>query len=423
MGSGASISQAPDGYEIVRLYDEEVKRYATHPGIVTISYFSGTANAAGMGTALGTVTNHIKTRLLEVLQANPWLCGTLDTKQALLYPKEVSESHLNDILITPTSMMSNLTRDKSYSEINKGACDLCEVGDAATLLKTKRMVCKACIVPVNDSEVAFIFCISHYIADGYTYYKILNMLSAGKNVEVMTPRRKEQDSYTYNEKLILGEAMAKYQNSMSIAKHFIYDNVTAKTPYDGYMVNYIDEAKVNVEREKHDDHNHSVSTNDVLLSQVSNVCKPRLMMHAINLRRRSDKFNNDDAGNYENIMVYDDIGYDNPMDIRRSLSCRLPYYQMSPKPLPSFFEKTSFAFMSSWCFHWFKTLKIEGCESLLHLPVLKMQYDKSDYLHSPMDLFITFQATPEKRAMLIVNRRASKDDYKMGVALGDAILE
>lgn len=82
---------------------------------------------------------------------------------------------------------------------------------------------------------------------------------------------------------------------------------------------YVDEFKVEEAKKKCTA--GFISTNDILNSQYMNACAPvRLGMMTINYRPRCSILNNNDAGNYEEIVLSDIGGYTSPENVRMSLN-------------------------------------------------------------------------------------------------------
>ena len=105
-----------------------------------------------------------------------------------------------------------------------------------------------------------------------------------------------------------------------------------------------------------------------------------------------DVFSEDLAGNYENVMLLSNKGYTSPALVRKSLTDGFPLnHTVETGKLPGFCSKVRLTFHTSFIPRRPLDLAIEGCEQLLHLPL--MMLTPMDYLSCPLDFSICFQAT------------------------------
>jgi hypothetical protein len=303
---------------------------------------------------------------------------------------------------------TSFTRETNYGAINKACVDANIIGPLKNFIKNKSPLCRALLRPVKDStdEVCFVFSLSHHYADGHTYYKILNMFGASNPVESMDAKRKVQSDYSAAEVRISGKETLNYGKSLSIAKHMVWNNMLCSSKEAGSHVYYIDDAKVKErkEAEKSVGSVPFVSTNDIILSEYCKACKCDYTMMAFNYRGREPSFSSLDAGNYENVILLDKKGFESPAGVRSALTPPTgevgPIVQAGMK-MPSFWKKIRFSFATSWKFPF--NFDVEGCEQLLHLPVMK-EGDGEDAFGYMIEFAIVFSPQPGKTGILLVTK-------------------
>ena len=413
-----------DGLVRIKLLKEEIARYAQHNGIQSLTFYNGERNAAGMSGTLGCLTQHLKTRVMEMLEANPWLAGTMENATTLVYNPNPGEKELDSILFFPYKHLGVSREEDDYYDINNVAVEEGNIGDIATQLKFNRPVTKIIAALCNegsDDECVVSVAMSHYIVDGQTYYSVLNMLGSKSTATKLTIDRVEQSQYTKKEIELCGAANPKYGSSLTYIKHILWNNVLKKNDYTDILCHYIDEEAIEGAKKKRKEDQEYISTNDILVSQYATISKADLFMQTHDYRRRMpDVFSEDLAGNYENVMLLSNKGYTSPALVRKSLTDGFPLnHTVETGKLPGFCSKVRLTFHSSFIPRRPLDLAIEGCEQLLHLPL--MMLTPTDYLSCPLDFSIMFQATPTRRAYLIFCKRGDPEEYAKMEGLGESL--
>tara|TARA_A100001015_G_scaffold13300_1_gene15562 strand:+ start:900 stop:1724 length:825 start_codon:yes stop_codon:yes gene_type:complete len=188
----------------VTLLKMEGSEYMQIDGITTVTFFKGQLPR-----------DAIKKRFFDIIKANPWIAGRLekcdagadkgkvqivfDTKK-IPDGQEFDDSYLKDLFFeVEVADFSSSTPFEQINEKIKNDANLKKAHIAEsgwTLLKKKLPFTKLTVVRsanANDTW-ALIFSVSHTIADGYTYYRLLNMLSLSKDsnesVRPLKPERK-----------------------------------------------------------------------------------------------------------------------------------------------------------------------------------------------------------------------------------------
>ncbi|KAL7546419.1 hypothetical protein ACHAWF_009755 [Thalassiosira exigua] len=344
--------------------------FLSKPAISTISFFKGDVD-------LEQSKRWLKERLSAICKANPWLAGRLVKKKKV---------HKNLLLAMPQSVTGEDV-DALICEDADGALSgvgvrtpyekLCD-----TLLKSKMVVgpgyklvgkdlrcSKFTLAKVADGQVALIVSITHAVADGHTYYKVMSMLSG--DVEELSSTRKH-DFVPQSEEAI-GKMESKCLSSLPFAlcciKSLLFGS---KAKIDA---RYVDEDKV--KELKADVKSGYISTNDILTSAFSRSVRTDILMMAINLRKRVKEVGESDAGNYSLVVVHDSKSSASPSGIRASLEGP-PYTRKGGKPLPGFFKTVNAraGMITNWAFPFFQA-DVSLCDANgertipldLHLPI------------------------------------------------------
>ena len=293
------------------LLKRELSIYFNHPAICTVTFFEGSISVA---------ETHFQSRFSQVLKANPWLGGKLvisGNEQKLVY---CTETQLNDVLSVITTAIA-ISPQTEYETLIKTCSPFSLGGDGNLnghkLLKAGAPVCRLTIAPTKrPSQFLVLFSLSHAIADGYTYYEILNMLtdSADVSVRALNPQRKME--YQQLLPTLISPPILKFGSSLTFLKAYLMGMF--RKPASRALAYYVEEVKV--EEAKKSCTTGFISTNDILTSHYMNACAPiRLGMMTINYRPRCSILNNNDAGNYEEIVLSDKGGHKTPESVRKSL--------------------------------------------------------------------------------------------------------
>lgn len=405
-----AIFPAPETVKREPLFEREAAIYMQHPPICSVTFFQGDLEAAKL---------FLESRLTTVLALNPWLGGKLakvGKKLELVYPEE--PTLINDIFTVISEPVKNLEMTTEYEELMKTCIPLSiggnGLGNGTKQLKEKSVVSRFVIAPTASANsdnpgFALVFSLSHAVADGYTYYEVLDMLSDDSltSVRAMNPSRKQEYEFGHLSRLISPNVL-KFGSSITFIKAYLAGMV--RKPPARPLAYFIDESKVNQAKKEHAHATDSfISTNDIITSHFMTVCSPRLGMMAINYRPRCSILDPNDAGNYEEILLSDFDGYQTPAAVRASLVADASgAYLGIKKPLPGFWEKCQLAFISSWAISGTGRpfdLSFGGkTQQLLHLPILFLPMPLAK---CPMDTAIVFRALPNKLALLVFAKKAN----------------
>jgi len=112
-----------------------------------------------------------------------------------------------------------------------------------------------------------------------------------------------------------------------------------------------------------------------------------------------------DAGNYESIIVYDKGVYAKPSGIRQSLTSGKVFRGLKEK-LPSFFEAATcdMGLITNWA-PFSKEIKLKGAKEILHLPLTTAKGK------IPYDVAIIFRPKEDKTGVIYYTSKYSKEAF------------
>ena len=377
----------------VRLLYYETTYCMGLPAISSLTIFKGAAP-----------TEDLRVRLSDITKANPWLSGRLVRRPG---KKVTLEYNPGSSSISPCPAVP-------LDEIPVGTVDLCAPYDAmmASICETRAVVpLGRKLVNVEgdggrlfrvtlihgvvkgDPCFALFVSMSHVIADGHSYYSVLNMLSRSALVVSLSPERKCMFD-TLVPKLLGEDAIAFYRNSLASAvKRLYHTYLTRQAPARVFL---IDPKKCEKTKRGGSGEVAFVSTNDITTSSFLNLSNTDVGSMVINLRGRVPELLDSDAGNYMAGILFlpDDFRF--PSLVRKALqngfrrASRTP-----PRPLPMGWARfrAKMAIATNWA-SFFNGLELRGCTQLAHLPLNPPQPP----LHS---LAVFFRPRPGELAVLV----------------------
>ena len=358
----------------------EASQMMISPGIASITWFKGDAAKA---------TAVLKERLRALVEANPWLAGTLTKSSgplSLTYSRKPSAEWLEE-LFNPTLVKgkackkpimidTTMSWEQLCRAVSKTAAEVC-TGNAA---KNKGFPLLALsIVPDSktpDTAFAVILSASHVILDGFNYYQVMSMLSSGGEIKALNVARKHE--IKHENQVASGVEETKFALSGAVMCNVVCGMLCGKKPVISNF--YLDAAKVS--QTKQDAASAGgvdfVSTNDVLLSKFGGAVGARVMLMPIGWRGKLPLLSKDaDVGNYEGCLVFTPDDYAHPALVRKTLKSGPPTWlrggggeMTPPAPLPAGCAAMycRLGMITNWTFDHFTELAIDGCEHLLHVP-------------------------------------------------------
>eukprot|EP00956_Cyclotella_meneghiniana_P024031 scaffold47924_cov41-Cyclotella_meneghiniana.AAC.1 len=394
-----------DGAESTSTYqplldtESSLVHFLAEPAITTVTFFKGAVDAKSSSAWL-------KDRLTAICHDNPWLTGQLVKnkkihKNVLLeIPSPIpTDEDINAIICNGDSAeLSRISSKSKYEDIANAILKSdAVVGPGYKLIgKRDHRVAKFTLIQMdNKDEVALIASITHAISDGYTYYKIMSMLNG--DIEELSPVRKH-DFITASIDAI-GAKEHKFLSSTSFMICCLKSMLCGSKP--NMDARYIDQDKVILCKEKVQD--GFVSTNDIVTSSFARATKVDILLMAINLRNRVKGTNENDAGNYESVILHDSKSASTPQALRKTLTGGAPFKRAGDTALPGVIKtvRSKVGMMTNWSFLdvWEANLKLfdsSGDQTIpiaLHLPV----YNIKDIA---FPTGIIFRANPDRVAIM-----------------------
>lgn len=392
------------------------------PGIATITFYQGNLESTA---AL------LHKRLAALLKVNPWLNGRLEKTKSpqqllLTYSRDFNEESVaSEIMISnPPGLM--LSQNQSYEELCKKV-SACIVNKGHALLKNQEALIKLSLVPVlenSNDRFALIFSVSHIIADGYTFYALLNSLFNNSEPPILEPARELEASKKIP--WAVGEKEYNYIFSVKYFLNTIRGFLFGKTKE--IIIHYVDTNKINEKKSEVTQDsvlssqdaiapNAFISTNDILTSGFIQAVGSRLCLCAINLRNRINGIGFHHAGNYEAVLLFDYETGKTSQGIRKTLTDGSPF-KPTVVPLPGLWEGIfcRMALITNWA-TFTGDLTLPDCKQILHLPL----YPTPDKV--PFDCAIVFEPNPGQTAMIVFAKRVNPERIREFCPFGESVFE
>jgi len=362
----------------------------------------------------------VKERVLKLLELNPWLASTIikANKEVMMAFDETltPEELVDDILIQDLDLCIDETMD--YEQMRK-AIEKHVVGTGNVLLKSGAYVFKVTLLSHkinNTSGVAVLFSISHVPADGYTYYKLLNVFFDPSQMTAMNYQRK----FEAVDKIegFIGKKNYRFTSSAPMIVNVLKNLLFGKKVQ--YFSRFVDDKKVEAIKTAYANDDNSefpfISTNDVITSSHFRATNSRLVMSAINLRNRIEGMDNEDAGNYEFVLLLDKAHANSPEAIRRTLSSK-GQFEPNDGHLPGVLEalKSNITLVTN-ASGFIGDYRLGELKQILHLPIFN---PKSIFC----DFGVVYKAKDKRTAVFYFSKKTSAQHYLANTELGESVSE
>jgi len=268
--------------------------------------------------------------------------------------------------------------------------------------------------------VALVVSGNHCFLDGYSFYRLYNMLSSDVPIESLNAIRKQELPEKIKKKLNDEVTIMEEQRVLWVMTMLGKQVLTTRFfPEALTQVFYVDERWIQDQKveaskltatSREDAHvSPFVSTNDLLSSEIlkSMECDEAYM--AVNFRNRVENCHNKDVGNYENVILYMPQDYDTPQLIRKSLTGK--YYLRASTPTTKRLSKWSngkVGIVTNWS-KFPVELKIGDARhgtcgnEVLHMPL----YHCVGEPMSMMNTAVIFRPSANKTAVIFMGDRRS----------------
>jgi hypothetical protein len=381
-------------------------------------------------------TEDLKRRITELVQANPWLACRLKKevdpsdkkkKPAMVFDtqpkreaivadhyKEYSEA---DVQGDKKLKLSTIDISQPYQAICKAVGKTAGVHcTGSKCLGKNAPQFRVTVVPSADGgRFALLVSISHVIADGYTYYEILNLLSLNAPMKVLDPVRKS--GFTESLKTALGKKEYNFPCCAGYLFNAIGNMMFGSKPK--VRAHFIDKGKVAAAKAKEAGGSVPfVSTNDIVTSAFGKLTRTNVLEMAINMRDRLPSYTMADAGNLEWALYFRPKDFATPSLIRQSITTKDGKLGRccagSNTKLPGFWgaARKRIAIITNWSSnHTGECVLGNGCTQELHLPI---------YTMAPLEFGIVFKPTPDTLGLMTWSRHIKKGDFQQG-GQGDGV--
>jgi hypothetical protein len=397
--------------------------------------------------------NHIADRLKAIMHANCWLAGRLvkkNSKVFITYPKQLSDDIVQKHYKEVTIDNAKLPKSKRFHETSSLEILLSHVKDLFVtrgndcVNKPNEVLFKVIVIRVYDrvdsesdkeetkakdgksplvvARTVLLFCMSHMLGDGYTYYSIYNMLDKRNEIRSLIPERK---SALFMSKLeeIQGKAFKDFLVNPLLILRMISVLLFASKPKIQFFKIKKDEIikiKKNLESSNHEKSDQEegnktsfLSTNDIVATWFFRQCQSTFGSLACNVRNRISGLGDDLAGNYLTFVSYSNDDFDNPWNMRKSLPRLSAHKEIGQSKVPSMLDLLpyKFAAVTNWS-TFFQELHFnqEANPFLFHVPVL--DNNESGF----KDLLVIFSPTKDEIGLFILSRTLNEEKYWLNSA-------
>ncbi|KAJ3119784.1 hypothetical protein HK100_000158 [Physocladia obscura] len=374
---------------IVQLREmEQRSRFAATP-IVSATFFRGEAPVAV-----------IRSRVGEILLANPWLAGHLehvnfaDTSTPVnLHVPDVNNINIDDyvtVAASDTISFSSIDDPKTiFDKVHSELPHICKELPRRRLAAEKSRLFNITIaVPAsstsNDAlEFALIMSMSHIIADGHTYGAVFMMIDPTRPIVAMDPVRAVKILQPALELapdalVVLNSVSFWLRFAVSTAIHFVWSlvvrgrGIQSVPQFRRVNAEFICEQK---KLYKEQQPASPVSTNDVIASWFLRAANATLGSVTVNLRGRVRSLGSLLAGNYSTSILFEAADVVTPALIRKAFSSP-PYLRRrglgpdAPLIKVPWFRRFSYALVTNVS-TLYEEIRFENCELLFNLPLMK----------------------------------------------------
>ena len=351
------------------------------PSISTCTFLAGDPREAAA---------RLRERTREVLRLNPWLGGRLDqargeARPVLVYGQVAGK---DDPTLggafeaaapggTPGCALSHRT---PYRDLARALNRLLVKTGTACLGRADEPLFRVAVVPdalEPKARWALVVSVSHVIADGHTFYQVHNMLSDGREIRALEPRR-EVDVPGLAESAMGGDGGFLSNPRPGLLLSLVSAGLLGALfgPACAVDLRYVDDAYVAQEKAKvaRAGTVPFVSTNDIVTSEVLASSRCSLGLMDVNLRGRVPGCGSGLAGNYEEKIVYRPPDFGSPelvrasiLDPGRLMRASEPLTSL-PQSVRELWGVDSMACVSNWA-TFAEDVVLEGHRAELHVPV------------------------------------------------------
>jgi len=391
-------SQSSRGVTELTLMQEESSNFFIEncQPIATVTHFRGKPP-----------THAIKARVASIIRANPWLAGSVswnaERTRVLLRYEESAEG----VDIERFFMEMPPGTPQIYSGMPPEELCISLEGCPAVVMKSKDCLAstssssaslfKVAVVPDSKSPsegFALVVSMSHLLGDGYSYYKLFNMLSDAGEVSALRPQRKEE--HVRELETVIGGVPKvggpSIEKRIAFSLNFVRTALLTRMTIGMY---HVDEASMKEAKSRaHSEGVDFLSSNDILATAFVRMVGADVLLVPADMRGRLPCLEQKDAGNYSSILSFAGEKASKASGIRQSLARNLASYTRGDD-LGVFRILTSrIVAVTNWS-SFARCLVLDACEHRFHQPVF-------DIKNLPFQGGIIFRSNPGKLSMMLV---------------------
>ena len=392
-----SLLEKHKGVIIHKLLDYEKGLYLQgERPITTLTWFHGDYRKAA---------SILQERGALILEHNPWLGGRvlkIDGALSLVYNNNNAYNFIRDHFCLVDPDQSPLSRNLPIVGLGKA------FKSKGLFLENGQSLFRVTIVPCRASPTdrfAVVVAVSHLVADGYTFYRVHNMLCSGSEkdgVQVVSLIPERIATTVNQQRDTLGKLESGYGSSVGLMIGMLrglFLTMTVGPAAEGKFT-VVDETKMSQVKSKAAGASDVpfVSANDVIASWFLQNCKCSYGFMTLNLRNRIEGHTDQHAGNYVNGIFYRRPDSASAGLVRGSLST-LKRTITKDIPMPSFWQSAtgSVGLVTNWA-TFAKPNIIKGCQEDLHMPL----YDVVASVPGSMAILVVFRCGPRGLALYTV---------------------
>lgn len=377
------------------------------PPITTLTFYPGTAPVG-----------YLRSRVAELLAANPWLTarlvkkGTPNGDVALSVPPRAdSESVVDSHFKVYDAGQTGLADDLDYRELvsrvlpvqcarSKPAIDhepLFKVavmpleGEPRSSADAQPSAESASMHEVDPGGFALMVSMNHTVGDGHTYYRLYQMLSADADMQALEPTRVQ--GFEDEKTLVVGAKESAFLTSAGVGLGVVGTFLLAKATrrQQHVSVHALDQTWVDAQKElaRAEGKVPFVSTNDVMTSWFFRDMDSDANLMVANFRSRTPSIaglGEEHVGNYEANIPYFRGDVETPALIRQSIRGEDGTFRARPAgtpttAIPGFFTmlRNRMSIITNWAsfYHEFALAADDGHRRLispeLHIPIMESE--------------------------------------------------
>ena len=353
------------------------------PSISTLNVYSGPSPLT---------VQQLRARVAAVLTANPWLTGRLVSIKSgceLRYHRQPTEAdcsaHLGERAVTKLPIDPCTVEGRAeYSAVVDSVGPLLIPPGGKCLDKLDQLLFRVVMLTETSGSgrSGLLVTMSHVLADGYTYYAILQQLDSSQPVVAMDAGRSEElltamddvfkARYMRSAPIVFGLLCGILRNAI-VSLHkpshtwrfsSINDDAVQRAKQEG-MARVTSSSSTAATPVDPSSSVPYLSTHDVVASRFLSIASQAVNCVAFNCRARVPRITSSMAGNFEAVVIYPLADVQRPEQIRRSvvtLSC-------DSGKLPAKLSALSgFGIISDWS-SLYRPVQLDGFTLLAHMPI------------------------------------------------------